>query len=366
VAAAPILPEQELFDEAGYLRLYPAIGEAIAAGRQRSAWSHYLKHGKDEGRKPNDVDADFYLRAYPQAVEDIEAGCAADAASHYICFGRARGYRPNPAAADGDAALTPPLWTDLPHALDIVHGRHALGRLSDRQADLLTRWIRDGFVVLPQLDSIAVGAAALDLERGFTGACPDLRFSCGAVALGPVAWMPEINPYPAAALDFHYLSRPVRALMFAEQITEFLGLVFDSPALLAHSRSVLRDAAPRPHRDAGAYSLPHQFVTAWIALEESGEALEYFPGSHRLPVSADELAEPVRLLGDRGQANIRHPKLLHRAGTLAPGQTRRGLVAQYCPCFVAPRYMESLPAQLWPYERHAFSTQYYTALEPLD
>lgn len=316
--------------------------------------------------QPHDVDADFYLRAYPQAAEDIATGRAADAASHYLHFGRTRGYRPNRSVAAVDPALTPPLWTDLPHALDLVEGRRALGGLSERQADLLARWIRDGFVVLPQLDAMAVSAAALDLERAFTGACPDLRFSCGAVALGPVAWLPEINPYPAAALDFHYLSRPVRTLLFAQQIAEFLGLVFDSPALLAHSRGVLRDASPAPHRDGGAYSLPLHFVTAWIALEETTEPLEYYGGTHRLSLPAGELGEPVRLSGQRGQATIRHSKLLHRAGAVQQGQTRRGFVAQYCPRFVAPRYMESVPAQLWPHERHAFSTQYYTALEPLD
>jgi hypothetical protein len=247
-----------------------------------------------------------------------------------------------------------------------VQGRRALGWLSARQADLLERWIRDGFVVLPPLDAMAVDAAALDLERAFAGACPDLRFSCGAVALEPVAWMPEINPYPAAALDPHYLSRPVRSLLLAEPVAEFLGLVFDSPALLAHSRGVLRDATPQPHRDAGAYSLPLQFVTAWFSLEAASVPPEYHAGTHRQSALPEEPREPVRLAGERGQATIRHPRLLHRAGALAAGQTRRGFVAQYCPRFVAPRYMESLPAQLWPHEPHAFSTQYYAALEPLD
>ena len=90
-------PEQDRFDEAGYFRLYPDIARAIAAGAEFSGWLHYQKHGRREGRRPNDVDAAFYLQTYPQAVADIAAGRAGDAATHYLRFGRARGYRPNPA-----------------------------------------------------------------------------------------------------------------------------------------------------------------------------------------------------------------------------------------------------------------------------
>ena len=52
-------PDQAAFDEAGYLRLYPDIGEAIAVGHELGAWEHYRRHGRAEGRLPNDLDAGF-------------------------------------------------------------------------------------------------------------------------------------------------------------------------------------------------------------------------------------------------------------------------------------------------------------------
>ena len=41
------------FDETAYLRLYPDVAKAISEGRERSAWSHYDRHGRKEGRLAN-------------------------------------------------------------------------------------------------------------------------------------------------------------------------------------------------------------------------------------------------------------------------------------------------------------------------
>ena len=378
--AASITREQALFDEAGYMRLYPDVRESLAAGGKFTAWIHYRDHGRPEGRKANDVDPAFYLAAYPQAVEDIAAGRATGAASHYILLGRGRSYRPCAAAPSLTAGQGAGLWTDLPHAADLVEGQQQLGRLTPRQAGLLQRWIRDGFILLDAvIDPVIAAAAALDLERGFSGGCPDLRFSCAAVELGAMQWQPEINPYPAAALDLHYLSRPVRRLLFAEQITEVLALLFDSPALLTHSRAGLRDSTPALHRDtlSAAFSLPRQFVTVWVGLDEADPAdpIEYYPGTHLLsPVEQRTYmtpgvplgVDPVVLPGGRGRVAFRHPELMHRAAAVPSGRTRRGILAQYCPRFVAPRYMESVRTQVWPHGPHGFAAQYYPALDPLD
>lgn len=383
MAASPLPPD--LFDEAGYLRLYPDIAQAVAAGSVPSGRDHYRSHGQHEGRRPNDVDPDYYLRAYPQAAAEIAAGRAVGAAMHYLRFGRARGYRPNAALPAPAATAMPPvfpwLWTDLPHAADLIDGRLALGSLSERQAALLHGWVRDGFIVLADpFDPHALAAAALDLERAFAGACPDLLFSCGAVALEPVHWQPEINPYPAAALDLHFMSRAVRELLFAEPLAEMLGLLFDSPALLAHSRGTLREAAQTLQRDGAGvgYSLPRQWVTAFVMLDEAtgaADAPACFPGSHRIPPAQGRkpeqlLAEhdiaPQTLSWTRGQVVLRHPALLHSAGSAPDGVTRRCILAQYCPAYVAPHYAERIPVTLWPHGRQLFASPHYPGIDPLD
>src|SRR6185312_16286503 len=133
------------------------------------------------------------------AAADVAAGMAGDAPEHYIRRGRSRGYLPNETATRDAAprlpASFPWLWTDLPHAADMIDGRRDLGRLSRRQATLLQSWVRDGFVVLDRaIDRETVEAAALDLERGFAGAVPDLVFRCETIAGEPMHWQPEINP----------------------------------------------------------------------------------------------------------------------------------------------------------------------------
>ncbi len=55
--------DRDRFDDAAYLRLYPDIARAVAEGRETSAWDHFDKHGRKEGRKINDFDAE-YLPAF--------------------------------------------------------------------------------------------------------------------------------------------------------------------------------------------------------------------------------------------------------------------------------------------------------------
>jgi len=67
----PPFDDADLFDEAGYLRLYPGIAQAMMQGVIGTAWDHYFHYGRDEGRQPNDVDPTFYLAAYPEVEKDL-------------------------------------------------------------------------------------------------------------------------------------------------------------------------------------------------------------------------------------------------------------------------------------------------------
>jgi hypothetical protein len=384
-ATPPIPRDKDLYDEAGYIRLYPGIAEAIATGTESSAWRHFDKHGRREGRQPNDVDAAYYLEAYPQAADDMAAGRAGDAPEHYVRYGRARGYLPNATAPRAADPVMPPafpyLWTDLPHALDLIEGQVELGRLAQRQASLLRSWVRNGFVVLERtIEREVLEAAALDLEQSFAGGSPYLLFACDAMSTTPIHWRPEINPLPADSLDPHFLSRAIRDLVFADPIQEFLGLIFNARPLVAHSRGRLRGEPRRAHQTiaSSAFTLSHQGVSAWIPLEDAAEdsgEQYHFPGSHRFPnLPADQLEQQMTELGlvadpcvgAAGRAVIRHADFVHGS---RPGQglaTRRGIEVQYCPSFVAPTYTETVPARLWRQGTRMFFTQYYPDNEPRD
>ncbi len=261
-----IVDDRPLFDEAAYLRLYPDIARAIAEGREFSAWDHYNRHGRTEGRKLNDFDADYYLRSYPAAAQDIAAGLAATPLEHYRTYGRPRGFLSNPKAArPADAAALPSpfggLWPDHANAADILQGKLDIGQITERQAEKLRFWMTNGYVILENaIPSSLVDKAALDLDRAYAGAFPDLKFECHAVARDHIHWQPEINPQPAKALDIHHFSPAIRDLMFADAISEFLGLIFESKAFASQTLGFLRGSAQEGHQDSAyvAYTIPRQ------------------------------------------------------------------------------------------------------------
>lgn len=406
----PPFDEADLFDEAGYLRLYPGIAHAMMQGVVDTAWNHYHRHGRDEGRKPNDVDPEFYLAAYPEIARDLGRPPAADdAAPHFIMLGRARGWLPNAGAprVENAAALPSPfggLWTDQANALDLIQGRLDLGWIRHREAAMLRRFALEGLVELDRpFDTEKVRDVALAVHQAFTGKFPDLLFA----AAGPRAaaearpWQPELTEQPVAALDPHMVSRAVREMLLDKAVTDFLALLFGARPRLTASRAFLRETAV-PDRDVAshAYTLPLQFVAVTFALEDShdGPAVAW-PGSHRLPdlpwsgehISLAEARrtgerdfgpamarreervrallhgqEPRRIEASAGKRMVRHANLIHAVAAPTPPSQRRSLTAWYCPSYVAPCYVEAAPVRMHALDAREFCSGVYPDLDPRD
>jgi hypothetical protein len=407
VTDLPPLDDADLFDEAGYLRLYPGIAEAMMQGTVDTAWGHYANHGRREGRMPNDVDSAFYLAAYPAIERDLgRSAMAADAAAHYITLGRARGYLPNaraPRAANGAALHSPfgGFWTDQANALDLIQGRFDLGWIRQREATLLRTFALEGIVDFDRLiDRIQVTDAALAVAQAFSGMFPDTLFAASTSA-DPQAWRPELTEQPMAALDLHMVSGVIRQLLLDKVLTDFLALIFGAPPRLTASRAYLRESAA-PDRDVAwhACSLQLQFVAVTFSLEDSrqGPAMAW-PGSHRLPdllwagehVSLPEARradaadlqsaiarrqagvsallhgqEPRQLEAIAGRRTIRHANLIHAVTAPRAPLQRRTLTAWYCPSFVVPCDLETVPSRIHLRDGLAFSSGVYPALEPHD
>jgi hypothetical protein len=402
----PPFDEADLFDEAGYLRLYPGIAEAMMQGAFATAWNHYSHHGRQEGRQPNDVDPAFYLAAYPDMERDLgRPANPEDAAPHFITLGRARGYLPNAAAArpaNGAAQPSPfgGFWTDQANALDLIQGRLDLGWLRRKDAAMLRTFALEGIVTLDRPnDQERVDAASLVVDQAFTGRFPDLLFAVAGNA--PEAWRPELTEQPAAAIDPHMISRAIRDLLLDPTVTDFLSLLFGARPRLSASRAYVRHMAP-PDRDVArhAYTLPLNFVAVTFALEDTpaGPALAW-PGSHRLPdlpwpgghVTLSEASRhgprgleqalagreakvrallhdqvPRRLTTTIGSRMIRHPNLIHAAERPEPPAQRRALTAWYCPSYVCPCGHESGPARRHTHQEMEFLSSAYPAMDPLD
>ena len=162
-------------------------------------------------------------------------------------------------------------------------------------------------------------------------------------------------------------------------VAEVLGLLFDAPALLAHSRGMLRGGAQTAQRDGATarFSLPGRFVSVVRhagGRGSRGDAL--LSGQPACAAAGRRTARRIawrtmawlrrKLAARRGQVVIRHPALVHEADPVPDAQTRREIVAQFCPHYVAPSYVDRVATRIWPHDAHGFTTQYYTALDPLD
>lgn len=402
----PVFDDVDLFDEAGYLRLYPGIAEAMLRGHLDSPRGHYLAHGRAEGRSPNDVDPAFYLSAYPSIAADLGRDATErDAAPHYVFIGRARGYLPNaraPRVTDGAAMASPfgGLWTDRANARDLVQARLDLGWLRPWEADVLRRFAADGVVPFDRpTDKDKLLAAGLAVEQAFTGRWPALRFARAEPDLERLAWTPDLVAEPVSVLDPHMVSAAIRAIVLDRQVLDFLTLIFEAPPRLAASRAGLRQAWPAD-RDVAwtSFSLPLQTVAVTFCLEETPATLNsVWPGTHRLPdvpwpgghislpearrigLTAPDLAAHARaiesLTEGRGQVThesalgfrtIRHPNVIHTHRAPEPPGRHLLMTAWYCPSFVVPAYQEAGGTRWHERDGGVFASGAYPAMDPAD
>lgn len=408
VTDLPPFDDADLFDEAGYLRLYPGIAHAMMQGVVDTAWNHYHRHGRAEGRQPNDVDPEFYLAAYPEVERDLgHAPTVADAAPHFITLGRARGYLPNaraPRVENGAATHSPfgGFWTDHANALDLIESRLELGWLRRRDAMMLRSFALEGIVEFERPNDMErVRDASLIVDQAFTGLFPELRFAHAASVTEPEPWRPELTGQSVAALDPHMMSRKIRDLLLDKTVTDFLSLIFGARPRLTASRAFLREAMT-PDRDVAwhAFSLPLQFVAVTFALEDSDDGPAFaWPGSHRLPdllwagehvslpealrANAIDVAraiarreervralvhgqDPRRLKSLAGTRLIRHANLIHTVEAPDPPFQRRSLTAWYCPLHVVPCYVETTRPRMHAHNEFTYSSGVYPALDPRD
>ncbi|MFL6353436.1 MAG: phytanoyl-CoA dioxygenase family protein, partial [Bryobacteraceae bacterium] len=262
-------------------------------------------------------------------------------------------------------------------------GRRELGTITEGQAEQLSHWINQGYVVLKGvLSSELLDRAEEEIDRAYRGGISELLFNCPEVAPGEISFDDRIPQHPAKALDLHWLSPIIRDLVFTPELCCFLELLFERRALATQSLTFLRGSAQAHHLDTlyVAYSLPMQFVASWIALEDvaagAGE-LSYFAGSHKLPehlfldeyksiselmrmqraaslqrmvwryeASLPELAKkhgmPEQTFrATRGDILVWHAGLVHGGMPISQQRTRKSVVTHYCPREVASLSWES-------------------------
>lgn len=83
-------------DEEWYVKAYPDVDEAIAAGAENSAKEHFISSGYFEGRLPGKVivDEKFYTAKYMDVAEGIQIGEIGSAQEHFDLHGFVEGRQP--------------------------------------------------------------------------------------------------------------------------------------------------------------------------------------------------------------------------------------------------------------------------------
>lgn len=282
--------------------------------------------------------------------------------------------------------------------MDLIDGRLDLGKLTSPEAALLRRWVMDGYVILRgAVPEKLLAPAAAYLKRAYSGGYPELRFDIDGIGRS-VPWAAAALDSPAKALDLHWHSAAVRKAMFAPAIVEFLHLIFERRALASHSLGFWRGLEQNHQQDSAyiGYSMPLQFATSWVALEDvaegTGEPYVYvdshrigeyryhkrFKGveeARRLGFSETQTEAKVnqhverigrqvqglglrteRIPAKRGDVVIWAADLVHGNSAPLETQTCKSLVTHYCPVDCAPSYFERGGARI-----HRQGTEFYAS-----
>lgn len=200
------------------------------------------------------------------------------------------------AAATMPAPMTPSrfggLWIDRADWIDVLGARHRSGKIDDATAELLFRFARDGYVVLPG----AVDEATLAMLN----AAVNRAWDEPPMGLLVETFEPDDARHyvpPAASsrygrtkmLDLYAYNVVVRAAIANGPAMRFLAAVFGETPKAFQSLYFETGSQQAMHKDTAYVKIdanPLALAATWLALEdiapETGE-LEYFVGSHRAP-----------------------------------------------------------------------------------
>lgn len=210
------------------------------------------------------------------------------------------------AAIDWTALAGHEAWFDRPDALDVVQSRVDRGELTPDQAELLRKWIVDGYVVLPGAvdhgDIDGVNAYVDDLLQTDVPN-PDITFlgftldeTTGGAAV-PHADLVRLSPAERQARArlspwrIHELwtrCEPARRVYQNARLTEAASLIFGCPAYPRSTINFYLGSQQELHQDMTVFHVfpGNYLIGAWIACEDisaDSGPLVFSPGSHRAP-----------------------------------------------------------------------------------
>ncbi len=267
------------------------------------------------------------------------------------------------------------LWIDRANWIDTLAEKHRRGQIDDDMAGQLFRFVRDGFLVIPNAVPPRMIAALNDEIDRFWNRPPEGML---IETFEPDDVMKYIAPDMrmrdgrTKLLDIFAHSEVARRVTAAMAPMKFLSTLFDETPKVIQQLAFWK-GTQQPKAKDSAYvkidSNPLAMAVSWLALEDitpgTGEA-EYFVGSHRAPdflfggvskwaetfgedhprflASIEEDAvkyghRRASFLARAGDMLIFHADLAHGSARITrPNATRRSLVTHFTPNSEQPFY----------------------------
>lgn len=259
------------------------------------------------------------------------------------------------------------LWIDEPDWLDVLARKRWSGEFSEELSGRIFRFVRDGYVIIPQ-------AVPADLLARLEEGVEELWSAPPAGLLietyepdNQRKHIPPVVEYRAGntrLLDVFAFCATARAAIANPPALEFLRAIFGARPKAMQSLSFWKGSQQDIHKDTAYVRVDTgamRLAATWLALEDveagTGE-LEYYIGSHRAPAfmfggesrwmeynpqqhsdflrslhdDAQRFGHPRgSFLGKKGDLLIWHADLAHGGAQITkPGRTRRSLVAHFC------------------------------------
>lgn len=92
IGTGTITSQNSMFDEAYYLREYPAVAAAVQGGAFATGYDHYVEYGQHEGYSPSPFwDESWYLEENPDVAAAVRSGKISSGFMQYYDYGQYEG-----------------------------------------------------------------------------------------------------------------------------------------------------------------------------------------------------------------------------------------------------------------------------------
>jgi phytanoyl-CoA hydroxylase len=279
------------------------------------------------------------------------------------------------------------LWVDRKDAHDILAAKRSRGEVTDADAEVLAKYIDDGYVIFPKATDEALIDEYLDFfEEAWDESPPHICMHWDGHV---VSMSREHYDDVTKVSDVHSYFERAGELIFPPPVLRFMTQIYERPPVIFQTMTMRKGSQENLHIDTGPLTLtePMTMAASWIALEDvqpqSGE-FQFVPGTHRLPellhYGTDKghhgdyneyntiLQTTMRMCDERGLKTefflakkgdvlIWHADLMHGGVEIKdPSLTRKSLVAHFMPLGVMPTFFSAAGVSAVPYPSGGYCT----------